>query len=98
MSKGAREPCFTLLNKLISNIAENKNPEQDAKFRSVKKDNATLKKVVTKFSEGAKLMDAIGFTVQKVDDTEVWVHSGSVNYLKGVQLELQAGYSGCVSD
>ena len=43
-------------------------------------------------------MDAIGFTVQKVDDTEVWVHTGSVNYLKGVQLELQAGYSGCVSD
>jgi len=52
-----------LLDKLISNIAENKHPEQDAKFRSVKKDNATLKKVVTKFSEGAKLMDAIGFTV-----------------------------------
>ncbi len=63
MSKGAREPCFTLLDKLIGNISENKDPEQDAKFRSVKKDNATLKKVVTKFSEGAKLMDAIGFTV-----------------------------------
>ena len=63
MSKGTREPCFTLLEKLITNIAENKDPDQDAKFRSIKKDNERLKKVVTKFSEGVNLMDAIGFTV-----------------------------------
>ena len=57
-----------------------------------------LQKLVTKYSEGIKLMDSIGFSVTKVDDADVWLHTGSISYLKGIRLELQGGYSGCLSD
>jgi len=39
-------------------------------------------------------MELIGFTLQKsASGEEIWQNSASISYLKGIRLDLQAGFS-----
>lgn len=43
-------------------------------------------------------MGLVGFTQHRNEQKEeVWVNSSSISYLKGIRLDLQAGYSAFVS-
>ena len=66
LKKGSAEPCFELLNKLLKNIIDSQpESEESQKFRTVKKKNKKLKQFVTSQKAGVRLMELIGFTLQK---------------------------------
>jgi len=48
---------------------------------------------VTKFQGGRELMELTGFCDKtNTEGVKVWINLGSVSYLKGVRLDLAAGF------
>ena len=88
MSKGQREPCFELLDKLLKNIIESNG--EDDKFRSIKTESKVLTQNVTRLKQGKALMELLGFAEAQGH----WTNNGGVSYLKGIRLDLQGAFSG----
>lgn len=81
----ARETCFELVDKLLSNIISN---PADEKYRTVKQSNKKLTGDVTRHQSGVVLIGLVGFVEERRDSELVWANRGSVSYLKGVRLDL----------
>jgi hypothetical protein len=81
----ARETCFELVEKLLSNIITN---PADEKYRTVKQANKKLTGDVTRHQGGVVLIGLVGFLEERKDSELVWANRGSVSYLKGVRLDL----------
>ena len=95
-SKSA-QASVDLLCKLLSNVVDT---PYEPKFRTVKRENKRVKELLTGNKHGEKLMTLVGFSlvdshpdypelkVAKAEQTYRLPQSLSIQYIKGLKLEL----------
>jgi len=60
-----RQACFNLLEKLLTNIIDCKDPALQEKRRSIKQSNTLLKAAITATTQGTALLEQVGFVLVK---------------------------------
>ena len=99
--KGAQiDSCYELLDLLLKNIIEKEpsdlgqdaNQQEENKCRTLKQTNKKLCDLVTKHTPGQNLMIHIGFKKEGSGSEAVWHNTSKISWIKGVRLDLQAGY------